>query len=174
MRRAGNDLPDDERVGEAMSLALHVSPWPGRTTSVLKLTMPKRFRFVHVHQRCTVGPTLSSTLAVAKIQTKEGVLASAISRNSAVQSSIDEYCDTLLQWLNQLSSNLGSGLPPRTTDCLDVGGKLIFYERRSKSGLFKGKARPQLPASFRHGGKHQGPLWTASPVKRFPTTAWPA
>ena len=59
-----------------------------------------------------------------------------------VQSGIDEYCDTLLQWLNQLSSNIGSNFRQEllTASLLVANG---HYED-DLSRIVQGKARPQL------------------------------
>ena len=60
-----------------------------------------------------------------------------------IQSSIDEYCDTLLQWLNQLSSNLGSNFRQE----LFTTSMLVPSDRfeNDLSRIVQGKARPQLP-----------------------------
>ena len=62
-----------------------------------------------------------------------------------VQTAIDQYCDTLLQWLNQVSSNLGSGFRQE----LFTASLLTPSDRfeNNLSRVVKGKARPRRSTS---------------------------
>jgi hypothetical protein len=62
-----------------------------------------------------------------------------------VQSAIDQYCDTLLQWLNQISSNLGSGFRQE----LMTASLLVRSDRfeNNLSRVVQGKARPRRAES---------------------------
>ena len=62
-----------------------------------------------------------------------------------IQNAINEYCETLLQWLNQLSSNLGIGFSQQllTANTLISSGR--FENDLSKIVL--GKARPRRSQS---------------------------
>jgi hypothetical protein len=62
-----------------------------------------------------------------------------------VQSAIDQYCDTLLQWLNQIASNLGSGFRQEL-----MTASLLVPSNRFENNLSRvvqGKARPRRAES---------------------------
>ena len=58
-----------------------------------------------------------------------------------IQTAINEYCDTLLQWLNQLSSNLGIGFSQELLTASTLVSNGRFKNNLSKIVL--GKARPR-------------------------------
>ena len=62
-----------------------------------------------------------------------------------MQTAIDQYCDTLLQWLNQISSNLGTGFKQEL-----LSAQLLVPSDRFENNLSRvvmGKARPRRPAN---------------------------
>jgi hypothetical protein len=62
-----------------------------------------------------------------------------------VQSSIDQYCDTLLQWLNQITSNLGSGFRQELMTASLLAPSDRFENNLSR--VVQGKARPRRAES---------------------------
>ena len=61
-----------------------------------------------------------------------------------VQTAIDQYCDTLLQWLNQISSNLGTGFKQELLSAQLLVPSDGFENNLSR--VVMGKARPRRPA----------------------------
>ena len=132
------DLPDNEVVGEALARGARFAvAWRNNITREIndaqKVPMrtflsgaPWARRFFH--------PAGSSSSRGGRpgIRDKEEL---------TVQNAIDQYCDTLLQWLNQVSSNLGSGF----RQDLFTASLLTPSDRfeNNLSRVVKGKARPR-------------------------------
>jgi len=136
------DLPDDEQVGEAIARGARFAvAWKNNISLEIndaqKVSMrtfvsgaPWARRFFHPGGRN------------ADQAGRPGI---RDQKELTVQSAIDQYCDTLLQWLNQLSSNLGSGFRQEllTASMLKADDR---YEN-NLSRVVQGKARPRRPES---------------------------
>ncbi|RZO11602.1 MAG: hypothetical protein EVB08_09410 [Synechococcus sp. MED-G135] len=136
------DLPNDEVVGDALARGARFAvAWRNNFSREIndaqKVTMrtfisgaPWARRFFH--------PAGASTSRGGRpgIRDKEQL---------TVQTAIDQYCDTLLQWLNQVSSNLGSGFRQE----LFTASLLTPSDRfeNNLSRVVKGKARPRRSTS---------------------------
>ena len=136
------DLPDDEQVGEAIARGARFAvAWKNNISLEIndaqKVSMrtfvsgaPWARRFFHPGGRN------------ADQAGRPGI---RDQKELTVQSAIDQYCDTLLQWLNQLSSNLGSGFRQEllTASMLKADDR---YEN-NLSRVVQGKARPRRSES---------------------------
>jgi hypothetical protein len=136
------DLPDDEAVGEALARGSRFAvAWRNNFSHEIgdaqKVSMstflsgaPWAGKFFH-----PAGASLS-TGGRPGIRDKEQL---------TVQSAIDQYCDTFLQWLNQIASNLGSGFRQElfSADLLSPSDRFEY----SLSRIVQGKARPRRPES---------------------------
>jgi len=71
-----------------------------------------------------------------------------------VQTTIDQYCDTLLQWLTQISSNLGSGFRQELFTSTYLAPSDRFENNLSRV-VERQSAAAQIRV-VRHGGVHQG------------------
>ena len=136
------DLPNDEVVGDALARGARFAvAWRNNFSREIndaqKVTMrtfisgaPWARRFFH--------PAGASNSRGGRpgIRDKEQL---------TVQTAIDQYCDTLLQWLNQVSSNLGSGFRQE----LFTASLLTPSDRfeNNLSRVVKGKARPRRSTS---------------------------
>ena len=115
-----DDLPDDERVGEAMARGARFAvAWRNNISHEIadaqKVSMrtflsgaPWARRFFHP------AGAASSRGGRPAIRDREQL---------TVQTAIDQYCDTLLQWLNQISSNLASGFKQELLTYADCEGR---------------------------------------------------
>ncbi|NDC38382.1 MAG: hypothetical protein EBZ48_10065 [Proteobacteria bacterium] len=136
------DLPDDEAVGEALARGSRFAvAWRNNFSHEIgdaqKVSMstflsgaPWAGKFFH-----PAGASLS-TGGRPGIRDKEQL---------TVQSAIDQYCDTFLQWLNQIATNLGSGFRQElfSADLLSPSDRFEY----SLSRIVQGKARPRRPES---------------------------
>jgi len=136
------DLPDDESVGEALARGARFAvAWRNNFTREIadaqKVSMgtflsgaPWARRFFH--------PTGAGTSKGGRpgIRDKEQL---------TVQTAIDQYCDTLLQWLNQLTSNLGSGFRQELLTASLLAASDRFENNLSR--VVQGKARPRKAES---------------------------
>ncbi len=134
------DLPDNEMVGDALARGARFAvAWRNNITREIneaqKVPMrtflsgaPWARRFFH--------PSGSGTGRGVRpgIRDKEQL---------TVQNAIDQYCDTLLQWLNQVSSNLGSGFRQELFTASLLRPSDRFENNLSR--VVKGKARPRRP-----------------------------
>lgn len=134
------DLPDNEMVGDALARGARFAvAWRNNITREIneaqKVPMrtflsgaPWARRFFH--------PSGSGTDRGMRpgIRDKEQL---------TVQNAIDQYCDTLLQWLNQVSSNLGSGFRQELFTASLLSPSDRFENNLSR--VVKGKARPRRP-----------------------------
>ena len=134
------DLPDNEMVGDALARGARFAvAWRNNITREIneaqKVPMrtflsgaPWARRFFH--------PSGSGTDRGMRpgIRDKEQL---------TVQNAIDQYCDTLLQWLNQVSSNLGSGFRQELFTASLLRPSDRFENNLSR--VVKGKARPRRP-----------------------------
>jgi len=134
------DLPDNEMVGDALARGARFAvAWRNNITREIneaqKVPMrtflsgaPWARRFFH--------PSGSGTGRGVRpgIRDKEQL---------TVQNAIDQYCDTLLQWLNQVSSNLGSGFRQELFTASLLSPSDRFENNLSR--VVKGKARPRRP-----------------------------
>ena len=132
------DLPDNEMVGDALARGARFAvAWRNNITREIneaqKVPMrtflsgaPWARRFFH--------PSGSGTDRGMRpgIRDKEQL---------TVQNAIDQYCDTLLQWLNQVSSNLGSGFRQELFTASLLSPSDRFENNLSR--VVKGKARPR-------------------------------
>lgn len=136
------DLPDNEEVGEGLARGARFAvAWRNNISREIndaqKVPMstflsgaPWARRFFH-----PVGSSLSKG-GRPGIRDKEQL---------TVQNAIDQYCDTLLQWLSQVTTNLGSGFRQElmTSSLLAVSDN---YEN-NLSRIVLGKARPRRAES---------------------------
>jgi hypothetical protein len=136
------DLPDDETVGEALARGARFAvAWRNNfsreigdaqkvSMSIFLSGAPWAGKFFH-----PAGASLSRG-GRPGIRDKEQL---------TVQSAIDQYCDTFLQWLNQIASNLGSGFRQEL-----LSAELLSPSDRfenSLSRIVQGKARPRRSES---------------------------
>lgn len=137
------DLPDNELVGEALArgarfavawrnnISLEINDAQKVSMSTFISGAPWARRFFH--------PAGASTSNSGRpgIRDKDQL---------TVHSSIDQYCDTLLQWLNQISSNLGTSFRQE----LFTSSLLMRSDRfeNNLSRIVQGKARPKRKESI--------------------------
>ena len=136
------DLPDDEVVGEALSRGARFAvAWRNNFS-----------REINDAQKVSMRTFLSGAPWARRFFNPTGASSSRGSRPGirekeqlTVQSCIDQYCDTLLQWLNQISSNLGSGFRQElfTADVLNPSDRY----QNNLNRIVKGKARPRISGS---------------------------
>ena len=135
-----DDLPDDQQVGEAIARAARFAvAWKNNIS--LEINDAQK---VSIHTFISGAPWARHFFHLGSRDDNQGGRPGIRDQQElTIQSSIDEYCDTLLQWLNQLSSNLGSNFRQEllTASMLVASG---HYED-DLSRIVKGKARPQLP-----------------------------
>ena len=132
------DLPDDERVGKALARAARFAvAWKNNFTREIEDAQN-----VPVHTFISGAPWARRFFNLGGTNSIQGGLPGIRDQNElTIQSAIDEYCDTLLQWLNQLSSNLGDNFQQQmlTTDELVTTDHYVD----DLSRIVQGKARPQ-------------------------------
>jgi hypothetical protein len=134
------DLPDDEQVGEAIARAARFAlAWKNNIS--LEINDAQK---VSIHTFISGAPWARHFFHLGSRDDNQGRRPGIRDQQElTIQSSIDEYCDTLLQWLNQLSSNLGSNFRQE----LFTASMLVPSDRfeNDLSRIVQGKARPQLP-----------------------------
>ena len=136
------DLPDNEVVGEALSRGARFAvAWRNNFS-----------REINDAQKVSMRTFLSGAPWARRFFSPKGPNSGRGGRPGireqeqlTVQSSIDQYCDTLLQWLNQISSNLGSGFRQElfTSDVLKPSDRY----QNNLNRVVKGKARPRISES---------------------------
>ncbi len=136
------DLPDDEKVGEAIARGSRFAvAWKNNIS--LEINDAQK---VSMRTFISGAPWARRFFHPAGRNADQGGRPGIRDQQElTVQSAIDQYCETLLQWLNQLSSNLGSGFRQEllTASMLVAGDR---YEN-NLSRIVQGKARPRLPES---------------------------
>lgn len=137
-----DDLPGNEAVGEALSRGARFAvAWRNNISkeiidaqivpmSTFLSGAPWARRFFHPS-----GASKSNS-GRPGIRDKEQL---------TIQSSIDQYCDTLLQWLNQVSTNLGTSFRQELFTASFLKQSDGFENNLSK--IIQGKARPQRTES---------------------------
>jgi hypothetical protein len=131
------DLPDDEVVGEAMARAVRFAvAWRNnfsREIDDAQKVSIRSFLAGAPWARRFFDPTGSSDPRSGRPNVRD-------KQQLSVQSSINQYVDTLLQWLNQITTNLGSGFKQE----LFTASLLIPTNDFSNDlhKLVRGKARP--------------------------------
>jgi hypothetical protein len=131
------DLPDDEVVGEAMARAARFAvAWRNNIS-----------REIDDAQKISIRSFLAGAPWARRFFDPSGKATDRGGRPNirdkeqlSVQSSINEYVDTLLQWLNQITTNLGSGFKQEL-----FTPSLLYPSDYFISDLHKvvlGKARP--------------------------------
>ena len=135
-----DDLPDDEQVGEAIARAARFAvAWKNNIS--LEINDAQK---VSIHTFISGAPWARRFFHLGSRDDNQGGRPGIRDQQElTIQSSIDEYCETLLQWLNQLSSNLGSNFRQE----LFTASMLVPSDRYENdlSRIVQGKARPQLP-----------------------------
>ena len=136
------DLPDNEVVGEALARGARFAvAWRNNIS-----------REINAAQKVPMRTFLSGAPWVQRFFHPAGASASRGGRPGirdkeqlTVQNAIDQYCDTLLQWLNQISSNLGSGFRQElfTADLLKPSDRY----QNNLNRIVRGKARPRIAES---------------------------
>ncbi|MBM5797157.1 MAG: hypothetical protein FJ060_03185 [Cyanobacteria bacterium K_Offshore_0m_m2_072] len=136
------DIPDNEIVGAGLARGARFAvAWRNNFSREIgdaqKVSMPTFLsgapwarRFFSTRSKNSTGT--NSRGARPPIRDKEGL---------SIQNAIDQYCDTLLQWLNQISSNLGGSNFHQelfTPSLLTFSG----YYINSLNRVVQGKARP--------------------------------
>ena len=137
-----DDLPNDEMVGDALARGARFAvAWRNNIT-----------REINDAQKVPMRTFLSGAPWVQRFFHPAGASASRGGRPGirdkeqlTVQNAIDQYCDTLLQWLNQISSNLGSGFRQElfTADLLKPSDRY----QNNLNRIVRGKARPRIAES---------------------------
>ena len=133
-----DDLPDDEQVGTAISRAARFAvAWKNNIT--LEINDAQK---VSIRTFVTGAPWARRFFNPGNRNTNQGGRPGIRDqRELTIQNTIDQYYDTLLQWLNQLSSNLGSGFRQE----LFTASMLVSSENYENNlgRVVQGKARPQ-------------------------------
>jgi hypothetical protein len=132
------DLPDDEAVGEALARAARFAvAWRNNIS-----------REIDDAQTVSMRAFLAGAPWARRFFDPRGIGSGRGGRPSirdkaqlSVQSSINQYTDTLLQWLHQITSNLGSGFKQQlfTASHLSVTSEWVNDLHK----VVQGKARPQ-------------------------------
>lgn len=138
-----DDLPDNEAVGEAMARAARFAvAWRNNFS-----------REIDDAQKVSMHAFLAGAPWARRFFDPSGVGSSGGGRPSirekeqlTIQNAINQYCDTLLQWLSQLSTNLGTGFQQQlfTPNQLMPGDIWV----NDLSRVIQGKARPRPNDSF--------------------------
>ena len=132
-----DDLPDSNRVGEGLARGARFAvAWRNNFSHEIseaqKLSMAT---FV------SGAPWARRFFHPAGASTSRGGRPSIRDQNQiSIQTAIDQYCDTLLQWFNQISSNLGTGFKQEM-----LNPNLLVPSDRFENNLSRivmGKARP--------------------------------
>ena len=133
-----DDLPDSNRVGEGLARGARFAvAWRNNFSHEIseaqKISMatfvsgaPWARRFFH--------PSGASTSRGGRPSIRD-------QNQISIQTAIDQYCDTLLQWFNQISSNLGTGFKQEM-----LNPNLLVPSDRFENNLSRivmGKARPR-------------------------------
>lgn len=137
------DLPDDEIVGEALARAARFAvAWRNNISREIddaqKISI-RSFLAGAPWARRFFDPSSSASSSRGgrpNIRDKEQL---------AIQSSINQYVDTLLQWLNQITTNLGSGFKQELFTASLLTPTDDFENDLHK--IVRGKARPHLNES---------------------------
>jgi hypothetical protein len=131
------DLPDDEVVGEAMSRGARFAvAWRNNISREIddaqKISI-RSFLAGAPWARRFFDPTGSTSGRSGRPNVRD-------KEQLSVQSSINQYVDTLLQWLNQITTNLGSGFKQElfTPSLLVPANDFVI----DLSKIVRGKARP--------------------------------
>ena len=136
------DLPDDEKVGEAIARGARFAvAWKNNIS--LEINDAQK---VSMRTFISGAPWARRFFHPAGRNADQGGRPGIRDQQElTVQSAIDQYCETLLQWLNQLSSNLGSGFRQE----LLTASMLVADDRfeNNLSRIVQGKARPRRPES---------------------------
>lgn len=133
-----DDIPDDEIVGEALSRGARFAvAWRNNFSRELddaQTVSMARFLSGAPWARHFYNPSRDNTQSTGKpdIRDKEQL---------TVKSSIDQYCDALLQWLNQVSTNLGSNFKQEMFSASHLEVKEGWVNDLER--VVQGKARPQ-------------------------------
>lgn len=136
------DLPDNEVVGEALARGARFAvAWRNNIS-----------KEIDAAQKVPMRSFVSGAPWAQRFFHPAGASASRGGRPGirdkeqlTVQNAIDQYCDTLLQWLNQISSNLGSGFRQElfTADLLNPSDRY----QNNLNRVVRGKARPRIAES---------------------------
>ena len=136
------DLPDNEVVGEALARGARFAvAWRNNIS-----------KEIDAAQKVPMRTFVSGAPWAQRFFHPAGASASRGGRPGirdkeqlTVQNAIDQYCDTLLQWLNQVSSNLGSGFRQElfTADLLNPSDRY----QNNLNRVVRGKARPRIAES---------------------------
>ncbi len=136
------DLPEDESVGEALARGARFAvAWRNNFTHEIKdaQTVPMR-TFL------TGAPWARRFFHPAGASASRGGRPGIRDREQlTAQTAIDQYCDTLLQWLKQITSNLGTGFKQEllTPSLLEPSD----HFENNLNRVVQGKARPRQRAS---------------------------
>lgn len=136
------DLPDDEIVGEAMARAARFAvAWRNNIS-----------REIDDAQKISIRSFLAGAPWARRFFDPSGSASSRGGRPNirdkeqlSIQSSINQYVDTLLQWLNQITTNLGSGFKQEMFTASLLMPTDDFVNDLNK--VVRGKARPHLNES---------------------------
>jgi hypothetical protein len=136
------DLPDDEFVGQGLARAARFAvAWRNNIS-----------REIDDAQKVSMRAFLAGAPWARRFFDPKGAGTTRAGRPSirdkaelTIHSSINQYTDTLLQWLNQISSNLGSGFRQE----LFTASALVPTDDwiNDLSKVVQGKARPQISDS---------------------------
>jgi hypothetical protein len=136
------DLPDDEFVGQGLARAARFAvAWRNNIS-----------REIDDAQKISMRAFLAGAPWARRFFDPKGAGTTRAGRPSirdkaelTIHSSINQYTDTLLQWLNQISSNLGSGFRQELFTASALVPTDDWINNLSK--VVQGKARPQISDS---------------------------
>ena len=133
-----DDIPDDESVGEALARGARFAvAWRNNISREIDdaQNVPiARFLAGAPWARLFFNPTGEAKSRSGKpgIRDKEQL---------SIKNAIDQYCDTLLQWLNQVSSNLGTSFKQELFSAPHLTVRDDWTNDLQR--IVQGKARPQ-------------------------------
>ena len=132
------DIPDDELVGDAIARGARFAvAW--RNNISLEIDDAQK---ESMETFVSGAPWARHFFHPAGMKDDQGGRPGIRDQNElTTQSAINEYCDTLLQWLNQLSSNLGNNFSQELLTASTLVKSKSFQNDLSQ--IVQGKARPR-------------------------------
>jgi hypothetical protein len=133
-----DDVPDDESVGEALARGARFAvAWRNNISREIddaQNVSMARFLAGAPWARIFFNPT-------GEAKSRSGMPGIRDKEQLTIKNAIDQYCDTLLQWLNQISSNLGTSFRQELFSASHLTVRDDWTNDLQR--IVQGKARPQ-------------------------------
>lgn len=133
-----DDVPDDETVGEALARGARFAvAWRNNISREMddaQNVSISRFLAGAPWARLFFNPS-------GEAKSRNGKPGIRAKEQLTIKSAIDQYCDTLLQWLNQISSNLGASFRQELFSASHLTVRDDWTNDLQR--IVQGKARPQ-------------------------------